>query len=79
MPNLTLAIDEALLQAARDYARKQGTTVNALVRRLLEESVRPPALCWFDEFEALARRAGGSSHGKRWSRDELYDRPELRK
>lgn len=74
MRNITLAIDDGLLEAARDFAQKNGTTVNALVRRLLEQSVRPPAAAWFDELESLALNAGGDSGGRTWTREELHDR-----
>jgi hypothetical protein len=37
--NLTLAIDEELLARFRLHAAEQRTTVNALVRRMMEEAV----------------------------------------
>jgi hypothetical protein len=37
--NVTLAIDENLLQAARDLAASRHTTLNALVRSLLAHEV----------------------------------------
>ena len=74
MRNITLALDDGLLEAAREFAQKNGTTVNALVRRLLEQSVRPPTTAWFDELESLALNAGGDSGGRRWTREELHDR-----
>lgn len=39
MPNITLAIDEQLLEKAREYAARKGTTLNALVRDLLDDTV----------------------------------------
>ena len=36
MTNLTLAIDEDLLRRARVRAAEQGTSVNAVVRQLIE-------------------------------------------
>ena len=36
MANLTLAIDEDLLRRARVRAAEQGTSVNAVVRQLIE-------------------------------------------
>jgi hypothetical protein len=39
MPNITLAIDEELLESARQFASRKGTTLNALVRELLSENI----------------------------------------
>jgi hypothetical protein len=39
MKNVTLAIDEHLLEAGRDYARRRRTTLNALIRDLLKRTV----------------------------------------
>jgi hypothetical protein len=39
MANITISIDEALLKAGRKYAEKHQTSINGLIRKLLEESV----------------------------------------
>lgn len=39
MPNITLAIDEKLLKQVRSYARRNGSTVNGLVRKNLMDLV----------------------------------------
>jgi hypothetical protein len=39
MPNITLAMDEELLKSARSFARSEGTTLNALVRKLVAEAI----------------------------------------
>lgn len=74
MSNVTLAIDDDLLAAARRYAQDHGTTLNALVRKVLEQTVQPQTESWFDEFERLADECSGSSRGRRWSREELHER-----
>ena len=40
MKNITLAINEEILRAARRYAANHDTTVNALVRDYLTETRR---------------------------------------
>ena len=40
MKNITLSVDETLLDRARDVARERGTSVNALVRDFLERLAR---------------------------------------
>lgn len=39
MPNITLAMDEELLERARSFAKSQGTTLNAFVRKLLADAI----------------------------------------
>jgi len=74
MPNITLAIDEPLLAEARTYTRRQHTTVNALVRDLLRQTVAPREDDWvekmFRDMDAVNARSGG----KRWTREELHER-----
>ena len=73
MPNITLSIDEDLLKAGRRYATEHNTSLNALVRQLLEQRVTQSPEDWLAECFQLMDRARGDSHGKRWTRDELYD------
>lgn len=40
MANITLSIDDALLQAARVRAVKEGTSVNEVCRRAIEQFAR---------------------------------------
>lgn len=70
--NITLAIDEQTLKAARRYARRHGTSVNALVRKLLTRHIAGDSDNWVDDCIALMDRAGGRSGRKRWRREELY-------
>jgi plasmid stability protein len=78
MANLTIVVDDRVLQRARIRALQHGTSVNALLREYLtsfaggEDSAIALA-----EFHDLADRIGASST-ERWSREELYDRPVMR-
>ena len=76
MANLTLAIDDDLLQRAREAALRQHTTVNALVRDFLGRYVeaRSRRLEALEQFEAVA--AGSESASREsWGRESLHDRP----
>jgi hypothetical protein len=73
MPNITISIDEKLLKSGRKYAEKHQTSVNALVRKLLEKTVRNDSSQWVDECFALMDRANARSGGKQWKREDLYD------
>jgi hypothetical protein len=73
MPNVTISLDEETLKAGREYARRHKTSLNALIRSLLEKTVRRDSTSWLDEcFEAMDA-TGAKSEGKRWTRDDLYD------
>jgi len=72
MRNITLSIDDDLLSAGREYARKHNISLNALVRRLLEHAVGRKDKRVFDEMFEIMDKLQVSSDGKRWTRDELY-------
>ncbi|RME26437.1 MAG: CopG family transcriptional regulator [Deltaproteobacteria bacterium] len=73
--NLTLSIDAETLKRAREVARRQGKSVNQLIREYLErltgkevsqEQVR--------ELFELMEQAKGSLKGRKWNRDEIHER-----
>ncbi len=75
MANLTLVVDEDVLQRARVRALQQGTSVNALVRAYLARVAgESEASQGMDEFFTAVTGAGAGSGGRAWTRDELYDR-----
>jgi len=73
MPNLTISIDEDLMKTGRQYAEKHHTSVNALIRNLLEQTVKNNSVQWIEECFSLMDRADARSEGKTWKREDLYD------
>ena len=73
MPNITISLDESLLKSVRQYAQMHGTSVNALIRSLLEKTVRNDPNQWIEECFSLMDRANVQSKGARWQREDLYD------
>ena len=73
MPNITISIDEKLLKFGREYAEKHHTSVNALIRNLLEQTVKSDSTQWLDHAWALMDLRDARSRGKRWKREDLYD------
>jgi hypothetical protein len=82
MKNITLAINEDMLNKVRAYAAEHRRTVNAIVRRDLEK------IAGENDMRAEARRQllclaeasrGRMRPGYIWSREKLYDRPVLRR
>jgi len=74
--NLTLRIDEQLLQKARAYARARNTTLNQMIRDFLEQiTSRTDPHEAADEFARVAREhAGRSEDGLRFDRDAIHSR-----
>jgi Family of unknown function (DUF6364) len=71
MANLTLSIDDELLRRGRNYARARGTSLNSLVRKLLDEALSTPDATVDAMIERL-RQSSGDSKGVRYSREELH-------
>ena len=73
MPNITISIHEKLLKMGRKYAKIHQTSLNALIRKLLSQTVESSSGYWLEECFELMDKAKANSKGKRWSREELYD------
>ena len=74
MPNVTISFEEKLLARARQYARKHNLSLNALLRKLLQETVEPETTDWLEHCFSLMDQATGDSRGQKWQREELYER-----
>jgi hypothetical protein len=76
MKNITLAIDEAILDEVRVYAAKRNTTVNGLVRdylnRLAEQEDRTVRAR--RRLRELMDRSTLEVGPVTWKRDDLYER-----
>jgi hypothetical protein len=72
MKNITLSIDEDILQAGREYARSHNVSFNVLVRKLIEQTVVPKQNRWLEDTFSLMDKANVSSGNDRWTREELY-------
>lgn len=72
--NLTLSADAELIRAAREAARKQGRSLNDLIREYLRSlSGAGSGADAAAELEALWNDGSGNSGGQTWTRDELYE------
>ena len=73
MPNVTISIDEKILKTSREYAKKHGMSLNALIRRMLEQRVTRSGSEWLEECFETMDRLDVRSDGTSWSREDLYD------
>ena len=81
MKNVTLASDETLLDRARGLAERRKTTLNAMVRALLEHEVeQEDRIAWAKAgMKRLMEEAPldlGTDY--KWNRDEIYAEREDR-
>ena len=74
MKNITLALDEATIDAGRVYAARHQTTLNGLVRDLLARVVMNDRQATLAEMFRVMDGYPGHSGGSRWTRDDLHVR-----
>lgn len=73
--NVTLSIDDEVVQEARRRAEAMGTSVNQLIREYLEQFTgKTDRDAAASESERLSRASQGNSRGWRCNRDELHER-----
>jgi len=72
MKNLTLSIEEKVLEQARKYAAEHSTTVNQLVRDFLARKTGMQKTPSVREGFRIASQAGANSGGWKFSREEAY-------
>lgn len=73
MKNITLSADEALIEAARERARLEHTTLNAQFRRWLEDYARREQQA--ERAMAVIERLRGKLRvGRKLTRDEMNER-----
>jgi hypothetical protein len=74
MKNITLSADESLIEAARERARAEHTTLNEQFRRWLRDYVRREQQA--EEAMAVVRELRGRvrTGGRKFTRDEMNER-----
>jgi hypothetical protein len=71
--NITLALDDELVTRAREVARRQGTTLNDLIRRHLEiVAGRRPGQALAEDLRLSWEQHPGHSGGGRFRREDAY-------
>ena len=73
--NLTLSVDDDVVQKARRNAEAMGKSVNQLVREYIERLAGNSDLdAAVTEFRELTRKAKGNSRGWKFNREEIHER-----
>ena len=73
MANVTLAIEDKLLEKSRQYASQRGTSLNALLREMLANLTNENG-AEIDEMINRLRNSRGHSGGVKIDRESLYER-----
>jgi Family of unknown function (DUF6364) len=76
MKNITLSVEEKVLEAARRHAVERKSSVNALVRDYLASlaAIETRADQARAKLRELSRRSPGRLGKKTWSREDLHER-----
>jgi hypothetical protein len=72
MTNITLALDEEILDLGKEYAKKHRISFNTLVSNSLEKTLKKPLTSWLDDMFIEVDKEEVSSKGEKWTRGELY-------
>ena len=71
--NITISLDEQLIQAGKRFAKLKGTSINELFREFLKAKVVGDSNSdAAEELMAALDDAAGNSNGKGWSREDAY-------
>jgi hypothetical protein len=73
MKNVTISLDERIVKAGREYAHRQHTSLNSLIRKSLENVVSSRPSLWVDECLSLMDKCAVKRGGEKWRREDLYD------
>jgi len=72
MKNITLSMDDDLLKTGREYASRHNISFNVMLRRLIEQTVKPPLDKWLDDTFLLMDKLDLSSEDEFWTREDLH-------
>ena len=78
MKNVTITVDESVLEWARIEAAKRGSSVSRMVGELLAEKMRQEDAYAQAMRDALRFESWGASDGPYLTRDEMYERARFR-
>jgi hypothetical protein len=72
--NVTISLDLDLLEKSRGYAQRNRLSLNSLVSNLLRDTVGSTSKVQMQRILDNLGRFQGDSKGKKWRREDLYDR-----
>ena len=70
--NITLSVEQSLIEKARDKARREHKSLNELFRRWVGHYVGHEGSA--ENYKHLMKRLGGIRAGRKFSREEMNER-----
>jgi predicted HicB family RNase H-like nuclease len=80
MPNITLAIEEKTLKAARAHAKTEGMTLNGMIRKFLVDEIegkKRMEKARKELLDLMEKSTVRLPKDYKFDREELYDSPEI--
>lgn len=74
MKNITIILDEKLLESARAHASRLGCSFNSWLIKIITDAIKRSPKKSMAELLNLADSCAGSSNGSEWSRDDICKR-----
>ena len=71
MQQLTVVVEEHVVDAYKRLASEQGMSLDETIRKVLGEGLAQQD--WLEECFGLMDLAAGDSNGRQWRREDLYD------
>ena len=72
---MSIEIDVAVAEAVREKAQKTGKTPEKMLGEMVTEQFhKPRSNDWIDKVLESSRKSTANSGGKKFNREELYDR-----
>jgi predicted nucleotidyltransferase len=74
--NLTIRLSDHLIEASKEYAKKQGKSLNELIREFLQGNVKKPKdyLTTSERIAAFSEENAGYGGGAKFDRDKANER-----
>jgi antitoxin component of RelBE/YafQ-DinJ toxin-antitoxin module len=73
--NLTIRLSDQLIEASKEYAKKQGTSLNEMIREFLQRNVQnETSKSWVDELLEVTEATANYNVNYKFDRDELNER-----
>ncbi len=72
MPKITISLDENLMRAIKEHAKRYHTSLDNSIHQLLQRTVTSTNSHWLEECFQLMDQANANSQGDKWRREDLY-------
>jgi predicted DNA-binding protein len=74
--NLTIRLSDQLIEASKEFAKKQGKSLNVMIREFLEKNIKKPESYKtpMEKMMRIAKEHAVDGEGYKFNRDEANER-----